>query len=72
VPLQQVDDAVSRILYKKFELGLFDDPCKFSDALRELAVMHDPAHRQAALTMAQKSMVLLKNDAHLLPLKTNL
>jgi beta-glucosidase len=72
VPLQQVDDAVSRILYKKFELGLFDDPYKFSDARREQAVMSDPAHRQAALTMAQKSMVLLKNEAHILPLKANL
>jgi beta-glucosidase len=68
VPMQQVDDAVSRVLYKKFELGLFDDPYKFSDAQREQAALSDPSHRQAALEMAQKSMVLLKNAGHILPL----
>lgn len=61
VKISMVDEAVGRILYKKFELGLFDDPYRFSDAAREKAVLADPAHRAAALEVAQKSMVLLKN-----------
>ncbi|SMB87060.1 glycoside hydrolase family 3 domain protein [Hymenobacter roseosalivarius DSM 11622] len=63
-----VDDAVRRILRKKFELGLFDDPYKFSDAKREKKVLSDPQHRVAARQMAQKSIVLLKNDKNMLPL----
>ena len=68
VPLALVDDAVRRILRKKFELGLFDDPYRFSDAAREKAVLADPSHRAAARDMARKSIVLLKNSAGVLPL----
>jgi beta-glucosidase len=63
VKMATVDDAVGRVLYKKFELGLFDDPYKFSDVAREKAVLADPSHRAAALELAQKSIVLLKNGA---------
>jgi beta-glucosidase len=68
VKMQVLDDAVHRILYKKFELGLFDDPYRYSDAAREKAVLNDPSHRAAALDVARKSMVLLKNEGKLLPL----
>ncbi|MBL0087948.1 MAG: beta-glucosidase BglX [Ideonella sp.] len=57
-----VDDAVKRVLRKKFELGLFEDPYRFSDAAREQAVLARPEHRQAARAMAAKSIVLLKNE----------
>lgn len=63
-----LDDAVRRVLRKKFELGLFDDPYRFSDAVREQATLGLPAHRQAARDMAAKSIVLLKNQGDLLPL----
>lgn len=63
-----LDDAVRRVLHKKFELGLFDDPYRFSDAAREQATLGLPAHRQAARDMAAKSIVLLKNQGDLLPL----
>ena len=63
VKMSAVDEAAGRVLYKKFELGLFDDPYKFSDAAREKAVLADSSHRAAALEMAQKSIVLLKNGA---------
>jgi len=66
-----VDDAVRRILVKKFELGLFDDPYRFSDAKREQEVLNDPSHRAAARDVARKSLVLLKNDKQLLPLDKN-
>lgn len=69
VPLATLDRAVARVLYRKFELGLFDDPFKFSDLEREKRVLSNPAHRQAALEMARKSMVLLKNEFGTLPLK---
>jgi beta-glucosidase len=68
VKMKTLDDAVHRILVKKFELGLFDDPYRYSDAAREKAVLNDPSHRAAALDVAQKSMVLLKNQGKLLPL----
>ena len=68
VPVALVDDAVRRILRKKFELGLFDDPYRFSDAAREQAILNNPAHRTAARDMAGKSIVLLKNSQHVLPL----
>jgi beta-glucosidase len=68
VKMATLDDAVHRILVKKFELGLFDDPYRYSDAAREKAVLSDPSHRAAALDVAQKSMVLLKNEGKLLPL----
>jgi beta-glucosidase len=68
VKMATLDDAVRRVLTKKFELGLFDDPYRYSDAAREKAVLGDASHRAAALDVAQKSIVLLKNDSKLLPL----
>jgi beta-glucosidase len=68
-PLSVVNDAVRRILRKKFELGLFEDPFRYSNAEREKQNMNDPAHSAAARDMAKKSIVLLKNEGGLLPLK---
>jgi beta-glucosidase len=72
VSMDVIDDAVRRILSLKFELGLFDDPYKWCDTDREKKEIGDPAHAEAARDMARKSMVLLKNDNHLLPLSKNL
>ncbi len=72
VNMAQVDDAVRRVLTKKFELGLFDDPYRFSDAEREKRVMADPSHRAIARDVARKSMVLLKNERATLPLARTL
>lgn len=63
-----IDDAVKRILRKKFELGLFDDPYRYSDSKREQKELNNPEHRKAAREVAQKSIVLLKNEQQLLPL----
>jgi len=68
VPLTLIDDAVRRVLRKKFEMGLFEDPFRFSNAAREKAVLNKKEHVQAARDMAEKSIVLLKNEGHLLPL----
>ena len=64
-----IDDAAKRILRVKFELGLFDDPYKYCDEQREKEVIGQPAFHEAALDMAKKSIVLLKNENQLLPLK---
>ena len=63
-----VDDAVKRILRVKFELGLFDDPYKYCSVERQQASGGED-HKEVVLDMARKSIVLLKNDTNLLPLK---
>lgn len=68
VPVSLIDDAVRRILRKKFELGLFDDPYRFLNAEREQQALSDPQHPKAAREIAAKSIVLLKNEGQLLPL----
>ena len=72
VDIALVDDAVRRVLQKKIELGLFDDPYKFFDEKREKAEMNNPEHTKAAREIAAKSIVLMKNDNNLLPLKKDL
>jgi beta-glucosidase len=67
-----VDDAVRRVLTKKFELGLFEDPYRFSDAAREQAVLNNPEHVRIARDVARKSLVLLKNEKAALPLRKDL
>jgi beta-glucosidase len=64
-----VDDAVRRILRVKFELGLFNDPYRFLDEKREKETIGSTANHEAVLDMAKKSIVLLKNEKNLLPLK---
>lgn len=64
-----LDDAVRRILRVKFELGLFDDPYRYCDEKREKKVIGSKENNEAALDMAKKSIVLLKNETQLLPLK---
>jgi beta-glucosidase len=72
VPIALVDDAVKRILRKKFELGLFDDPYKFCNAEREKSALTNPEHTKAAREIAAKSIVLLKNERDVLPLSKGL
>ena len=72
VPVALIDDAVKRILRKKFELGLFDDPYKFCNPEREQKELNNPEHTKAAREMATKSIVLLKNERDVLPLSKGL
>ncbi|WEK38334.1 MAG: beta-glucosidase BglX [Candidatus Pseudobacter hemicellulosilyticus] len=66
---KDLDDAVGRILYFKFKLGLFDHPYAFCDEQREASTLLNAAHRQQALESAKRAIVLLKNDNKVLPLK---
>lgn len=68
VNMEAINDAVSRILRVKFELGLFDDPYKYLDEKRESEVIGSEEMKTAARDMAKKSVVLLKNENNLLPL----
>jgi beta-glucosidase len=72
VPIALIDDAVRRILVKKFELGLFDDPFRFCNAEREKKALNNPEHPKTARQIAAKSIVLLKNENQLLPLSRNI
>ena len=71
VKISQIDDAVSRILKVKYELGLFDDPYKYLDNEREKNVTGSKEILDATLEVAKHSIVLLKNEGDILPLKKN-
>jgi beta-glucosidase len=64
-----IDDAARRILKVKFELGLFDNPYKYCDETREKETVGSVKFQEEVLDMAKKSIVLLKNENELLPLK---
>lgn len=64
-----LDDAVRRVLKVKFDLGLFDDPYKYCSLEREKANLGSEEANKIALEAAKKSIVLLKNNNNLLPLK---
>jgi beta-glucosidase len=66
VSMDRIDDAVSRILTKKFELGLFEHP--FTDRTH-IGEIGSPAHRAVARRAVAESQVLLKNSRHTLPFK---
>lgn len=63
-----VDDAVRRILLKKFELGLFDDPYRYCDEQNEKKTVLSGELRNLSREAGKKSIVLLKNTNHVLPL----
>ncbi|MCB9814406.1 glycoside hydrolase family 3 protein [Candidatus Nomurabacteria bacterium] len=63
----RIDDAVSRILYAKFSLGLFDQ----AGSTETLTTIPNQAHRALAREAVAQSLVLLKNENSILPLKTN-
>lgn len=64
-----IDDAAKRILRMKFEMGLFENPYKYCNEEVELATVGKKEFQEGVLDMAKKSIVLLKNDNNLLPLK---
>lgn len=67
VAQERLDDAVRRILRLKFMLGLFENPYTAETEAKERFLL--PEYLETAEQLAQESMVLLKNDKNLLPLK---
>jgi beta-glucosidase len=69
VPITRIDDAVKRILTKKFELGLFERP--YTDRTYT-ATVGSAAHRAVARDAVRQSLVVLKNQNNILPLPKTL
>lgn len=69
VPMARIDDAVRRILRIKVAMGLFEHP--YTDRALTTTI-GSAAHRQVARECVRQSLVLLKNNNHLLPLRKNL
>lgn len=65
VPMSRIDDAVRRVLRMKYRLNLFEQP---TYDLKDFPEFGSEKHAQAALQAAEESIVLLKNQADLLPL----
>lgn len=64
---KNIDESVARILRLKFQLGLFEHP--YTPAYEDSERILRAEYREVAARMAQESMVLLKNENSLLPLK---
>ncbi|MBC8376291.1 MAG: beta-glucosidase BglX [FCB group bacterium] len=70
--LAMIDDAVQRILGIKYDLGLFEDPYRYSDPEREAKYVLHNDHFKHAREVAKKSIVLLENRDNTLPLDMDL
>ena len=64
-----LDEAVRNVLQLKYDLGLFEDPYRYSDVKREETDIRSAKHLAIARDVAKKSIVLLKNKGNVLPLK---
>ncbi|MCF4100254.1 beta-glucosidase BglX [Gillisia sp. M10.2A] len=69
VSIEYIDAAVRRILEAKFQLGLFEDPYRYCDEERANTEVFTKENRSFAREVAAQSMVLLKNDKNILPIK---
>ncbi|QNK64932.1 glycoside hydrolase family 3 C-terminal domain-containing protein [Pedobacter sp. PAMC26386] len=67
IPKKRIDDAVSRVLRAKFELGLFEHPYVSEEEAEK--ALNDQSHKAIAKQAALQSFVLLKNEHSVLPLK---
>lgn len=65
----EIDAAARRILEAKYDLGLFDNPYKHGDAKLAAKEVYNMENRNIARNVAAQSMVLLKNQNQVLPLK---
>jgi beta-glucosidase len=68
VPVARIDDAVRRILTKKFQLGLFEHPLTDRTDIGQIG---SPQHRAVARRAVAESQVLLKNERRALPLRSH-
>ena len=68
IPMSRIDDAVRRILLVKHDLGLFESPY---GKIEYASHVGSEEHRRVARDAVRKSMVLIKNESNILPLKKN-
>ncbi|OAD46605.1 beta-glucosidase BglX [Polaribacter atrinae] len=69
VTMDEIDTAVKRMLTAKYQLGLFENPYKYCDLDRAKTEIFTPENKAFARKVSAESMVLLKNENQLLPLK---
>jgi beta-glucosidase len=69
---RQIDVSVKRLFTTRFKLGMFDPPEMVKYAQTPESVLESPEHKAHALKMAQQSIVLLKNEKNILPLRKSL
>ncbi|WP_235540279.1 glycoside hydrolase family 3 N-terminal domain-containing protein [Paenibacillus sp. Root52] len=69
VNIEQINEAVRRILTFKYKIGIMDDPYRYIRPEKEKKYHFHPAHLEASRKLAQKSIVMLKNNG-VLPLKS--
>lgn len=69
VPMEVIDQGVRRVFAVKQAIGLFDNPYRSLDPEAEAALDPQALHGELARDAARRSIVLLKNDGDLLPLK---
>lgn len=69
VSIADIDQACRRVLEAKYRLGLFDDPYRYINEERSKSSVLTPENRQVARAIAERSIVLLKNEKQILPLK---
>ena len=67
IPIERIDEAARKILYAKFQLGLFEN--RYVDSTRVKNTLLKKEHLDLALEAARKSIVLLKNKNNVLPIK---
>jgi len=70
VDIANINDAVKRVLRVKFMMGLFEDPYRYSDPNVAKNISYKE-HEAVARDAAKKSIVLLKNESSLLPIKSS-
>ena len=71
IPVAELDVAVKRLFTARMRLGMFDPPQKVPFSSIPFSVVNSPENAALALRASRESMVLLKNDGHFLPLKTD-
>jgi beta-glucosidase len=71
LPESDLDVAVKRLFTARMQLGMFDPPEKVRYASIPFSVVNSQENAELALRASRESMVLLKNDGHFLPIKTD-
>jgi len=68
----EINNALRRLFRARFRLGMFDPPSSFAYGQIPVSEVNSAEHRKLSLQAARESIVLLKNQDHILPLKTGI
>ncbi len=68
----ELDNALRRLFRARFKLGMFDPPSSYDYGKIPMREVNSPEHRTLSLKAARESIVLLKNEGHTLPLKSDI